>query len=274
MDMIDILGGLLRKKAGSSGPPGGPPRGAGSGGILKDILTGGRSSSGRAGGTTGAPAQSSGFPRIVEQSGQDEPEFESLDDFLKNAHTGRKSSGEPTGSGKTGSVPATPGPRTQPQYPVPKSNPKPTLRPTAPSLPPSETLQRPSRRPLPGETDVTSIDPNARAELLVKAMINAAKADGQIDQAEQDMIVKQLGTLTQHEIQFLQSEFAAPLNVSEFVRSVPIGMEQEIYAISLMAMNLNNNAEAMYLKELAHGFRMTLAGCNQIHQKYGAPPMK
>lgn len=270
MDMIDILGGLLKKKVGSSGSS----RGSGSGGILKDILTGGRSSSGRAGGATGIPAQPSGFPRIVVQSGQDEPEFESLDDFLKNAHAGKRSSGEPAGSGKTGSIPAAPAPRNQPQHPVSKSNPKPTLRPTAPSLPLSEPVQRPSKRLFPRETDVTSIESNARAELLVRAMIHAAKADGQIDQAEQDAIVKQLGTLTEQDIQFLQSEFAAPLNVSEFVWSVPIGMEQEVYAISLMAMNLNNNADALYLKELAHGFRMTLTGCNQIHQKYGAPQMK
>lgn len=270
MDMIDILGGLLKKKAGSSGFS----RGSGSGGILKDILTGGRSSGGRAGGATGIPAQPSGFPRIVEQSGQDEPEFESLDDFLKHAHAERASSGEPTGSGRTGSVPAAPAPRIQPQHKIPKSNPKPTFRSTTQSLPQPEPVQRPSGHPFPRETDVASIDPNTRAELLVKAMINAAKADGQIDQAEQDAIVKQLGTLTQQDIQFLQSEFAAPLNVPEFVWSVPIGMEQEVYAMSLMAMNLNNNAEAMYLKELAHGFRMTLAGCNQIRQKYGAPQMK
>ena len=270
MDMIDILGGLLKKKAGSSGSS----RGSGSGGILKDILTGGRSSGGRAGGGTGIPAQPSGFPRIVEQSGQDEPEFESLDEFLKNAHAGKKTSGEPTGSGRTGSVPAVPAPRIQPQHPVPKNNPQPTSRPTTQSLPQPEPAHRPSGRPFPGETDVISINPNARAELLVKAMINTAKADGQIDQAEQDAIVKQLGTLTQQDRQFLQSEFAAPLNVPEFVWSVPVGMEQEVYAISLMTVNLNNNAEAMYLKELAHGFRMTLAGCNQIHQKYGAPQMK
>jgi uncharacterized membrane protein YebE (DUF533 family) len=35
-------------------------------------------------------------------------------------------------------------------------------------------------------------------------MINAAKADGQIDQAEQDKIVKQMGQLTQDDVEYLR----------------------------------------------------------------------
>lgn len=105
-------------------------------------------------------------------------------------------------------------------------------------------------------------------------MINAAKADGSIDQTEQDAIVKQLGDLTQDEIQFLRSEFAKPLDVREFVWSVPLGMEQQVYAISLMAIKLDETGEAQNLRELGHGFRMTLEQCNQIHREFGAPQLR
>lgn len=115
---------------------------------------------------------------------------------------------------------------------------------------------------------------NQKAELLVIAMINAAKADGRIDQSEQDSIVKQLGDLSQDEIQFLQTQFAAPLDVKEFVWSVPLGMEKQVYAVSLMAIDLDQNSEAQYLKQLGHGFRMSVEECNRIHAEFGAPQLR
>lgn len=112
---------------------------------------------------------------------------------------------------------------------------------------------------------------NAQAVVLIRAMINAAKSDGQLDQREQDTIVKQLGELTQEEVQFLKQEFATPLNVKEFTWSVPLGLEQQVYGLSLMAINLDQNSEARYLKDLAHGLRLDPAVCNRIHQQYKAP---
>ena len=47
-----------------------------------------------------------------------------------------------------------------------------------------------------------------------------------------------------------------------------------VYKISLMAMNLDNNAEAMYLKDLAQGLRITQAACQQIHRQYGVPLLR
>lgn len=112
---------------------------------------------------------------------------------------------------------------------------------------------------------------NAQAELLIRAMVNAAKADGQIDRSEQEAIVGQLGDLDQAEVQFLQAEFAKPVDVREFAWSVPLGMEQQVYGISLMAMDLDEQKEANYLAELAHGLRLSPEICNQIHEQFKAP---
>ncbi len=109
------------------------------------------------------------------------------------------------------------------------------------------------------------------ATLIIRAMINAAKSDGSIDEAEQENIIGKLGDVTQAEADFVRSEFRAPLNVREFVQSIPRGMEQQIYAVSLMAIDLDTNKEARYLGELAEGLGIQAQLANQIHDQLGAP---
>lgn len=110
-----------------------------------------------------------------------------------------------------------------------------------------------------------------QATLIIRAMINAAKSDGSIDKAEQDKVIAKLGDITQDEIDFVRAEFAAPLDVNAFINSVPRGMEQQIYAVSLMAIDLDSNSEAHYLGELANGLRIQPEVANQIHAQVGAP---
>lgn len=112
---------------------------------------------------------------------------------------------------------------------------------------------------------------NAQAELLIRAMVMAAKADGQITRDEQEAIVGQLGDLDQTEVSFLQAEFAREVDVRDFAWSVPLGMEQQVYGISLMAMDLDEQKEAKYLGELAHGLRLPPEVCNGIHDQFDAP---
>ncbi len=109
------------------------------------------------------------------------------------------------------------------------------------------------------------------ATLIIRAMINAAKSDGQIDEAEQEKVIGKLGDVSQAEADFVRSEFRAPLDVEEFTRRIPRGMEQQIYAISLMAIDLDHNKEAKYLDELARGLNMKPQLVNQIHEQLGAP---
>ncbi|MGB6044781.1 MAG: DUF533 domain-containing protein [Pirellulales bacterium] len=112
---------------------------------------------------------------------------------------------------------------------------------------------------------------NQRAETLIRAMINAAKSDGAIDQVEQDKIVGQLGEISREEADFLRNEFRRPLDVHEFAHSVPTGLEDEVYAISLMAIDLDTRPEAEYLRELAKFLRISPEVCNDLHDRYGAP---
>lgn len=129
--------------------------------------------------------------------------------------------------------------------------------------------QRQSAPQPPPRVEVEAFD--EEAEVLVRAMVNAAKADGQIDKTEQEAIIKQLGNVSQEQIDFLRKEFAAKSDVREFAWSVPLGNEENVYAISLMSIDLDANSEATYLHELAHGLRLAPEECNAIHDRLRAP---
>lgn len=114
---------------------------------------------------------------------------------------------------------------------------------------------------------------NHQAQLLIRAMINAAKSDCNIDQEEQQKIVSKLGRLSQEEIQFLRQEFARPLDTRAFAREVPPGLEDEVYAISLTAIDLDTNQEAKYLHELSHELELSHEQVNHIHHQLGERPL-
>ncbi len=112
-----------------------------------------------------------------------------------------------------------------------------------------------------------------QATLMIRAMVNAAKADGRVDKQEQEKILGKLGNVTQDEIDFLKNEMAQPLDVDGFARSVPSGMGNQIYAMSLMAIDLDSNPEAKYLHQLAQGLNISPQVANQIHTQLGAPTL-
>jgi len=110
------------------------------------------------------------------------------------------------------------------------------------------------------------------ATILIRAMINAAKADGQIDAQEQEAIVGKLGgDLDASEQAFVQRELQAPLDVKSFAASVPRELAQHAYAFSLMGIKLDTRNEAQYLGQLAEGLGLDAQTGNAIHRKFGQP---
>ncbi len=121
----------------------------------------------------------------------------------------------------------------------------------------------------PSALDEVSID--NQAELLIEAMINAAKADGRIDPSEEQVILERLGDLDPDEMAFLRDKLNAPLDATEFARRVPSSMGQQVYGASLLAMELDERSEARYLHELAQALRLDADECNAIHREMGEP---
>lgn len=114
---------------------------------------------------------------------------------------------------------------------------------------------------------------NQQAEILLRAMLNAAKSDGEIDKAEQARIIKHLDDVSPEEEQFLKTELSSPLDTDGFIRSVPRGMEQQVYLMSLSAIDLDSKVEAQYLHQLAQGLGIEQQVCNAIHDQVGAPKL-
>ena len=118
---------------------------------------------------------------------------------------------------------------------------------------------------------VSPAQASEQASLLIRAMINAAKSDGQFDKQEEQAILGKLGDISQDEINFIRQELQAPLDVDAFIKTIPRGMEQQVYAMSLMAINLDHKNEAVYLDKLAKGTGISPQVSNQIHTQMGAP---
>lgn len=97
--------------------------------------------------------------------------------------------------------------------------------------------------------------------VLVKAMINAAKADGAIDQAEMQRIIGQLEVdgLTQDEKDFFIRESTAPLDLQGVIASAGGQPElaAQIYAASLLAIEVDTPEEEKYMQELAEGLKLS-----------------
>ena len=242
MNAIDILGSLLG---------GGGSGGAGTGAdILKDILGGRPSPSPQA------------IPR-----GQRSPESpmsaEQLEDMLG---VGR----EPASSRQAPSQPQSRQPQQQ-QREMPRNAP-----PAQSTQIPTDIFGQRQRQEPKINLSVPKPSPlsqNDQAVLLIQAMINSAKVDGEISDDEQRKILEQVGDTSPETIQFLRAEFARPLDVNEYAESIPIGMEQKAYSISLLAIKLDSKEEAEYLRQLARSLRISPDVCNQIHQQQNAPLM-
>lgn len=110
---------------------------------------------------------------------------------------------------------------------------------------------------------------NALAGLMLKAMIQAAKSDGEIDEAEKAKLMDQFGELDDDERAFIREQMAAPVDAAALAREVPEGAGPQVYLMSLMAIEFDNRKEAEYLHQLAEGLGLDKQTVNGIHEKVG-----
>lgn len=110
---------------------------------------------------------------------------------------------------------------------------------------------------------------NAVAGLMLRAMIQAAKADGRIDEAERERLLGQLGDLDDEDRAFIREQMAAPVDPQGLAREVPKGLESQVYLMSLMAIDFDSEQEAAYLHDLAEALGIDRAAANQIHDQVG-----
>jgi uncharacterized membrane protein YebE (DUF533 family) len=114
------------------------------------------------------------------------------------------------------------------------------------------------------------------ATLVVRAMVGAAKADGEIDAGERQRIlgkVQEDGTADPEEIRFLEQEMARPADpdglAAEAGRDPAVAAQ--VYAASLLAIKVDTQAEQAYLRDLAGKLGLDRTVVTQLHQALGAP---
>ena len=111
------------------------------------------------------------------------------------------------------------------------------------------------------------------AKLMIRAMIQAAKADGEIDAAEREQILGQLEDASDEEIAFVEAELAAPIDVEALAADVQGNAKSQVYSAALMAVTVDTEAERAYLRALAAALGLddeTVAG---IHSGMGRPAL-
>ncbi|WP_248749779.1 tellurite resistance TerB family protein [Pseudomonas sp. MWU15-20650] len=113
----------------------------------------------------------------------------------------------------------------------------------------------------------------AHSHAVLRALIAAAKADGKIDDQEQQMISAEIGRHTDDPQlqQWLDAEVAKPLNAADFAQYADDpALASEIYLASVMLVNDQQAAERNYLDELAGQLRIDPQ--LQLHLEQQAKP--
>lgn len=107
------------------------------------------------------------------------------------------------------------------------------------------------------------------AALMLRAVIQAVKCDGDLEDAERERLVQAMGEASQREVQAVEAELQRPVDVEGLARAVPAGLEPQVYMVSLMALDLSSRAEADYLNALASALDLAPDQVNAIHDKAG-----
>ena len=108
---------------------------------------------------------------------------------------------------------------------------------------------------------------------MLRAMIQAAKSDGKFDSEEQEKLLGRLGDVSSAERQFVNNELGKPIDIEGLAREVPRGLETQVYAMSVMGIDLDNQNEAHYLDQLAKSLGIDERTVNAVHAQIGAPAL-
>jgi uncharacterized membrane protein YebE (DUF533 family) len=123
------------------------------------------------------------------------------------------------------------------------------------------------------QNDMERAEVERHSELVLKAMVNAAKADGRIDESEMSRILGavQEGGAEKASLDFLRAEMAKPLDTTDLVAAAKGNPElaAKLYAASLLAIEVDTTAERDYLAQLAAALDLAPEVTEHLHQTAG-----
>jgi uncharacterized membrane protein YebE (DUF533 family) len=107
------------------------------------------------------------------------------------------------------------------------------------------------------------------SRLILKAMINAAKADGSIDGSEMSRILGKVHEAGAEagELEYLQSEMGRPMDTEGLVAEAQGNQElaAKLYAASLLAIEVDTQAERDYLARFASSLGLQPEVVRRLH---------
>lgn len=124
--------------------------------------------------------------------------------------------------------------------------------------------------------ELAALTSRENERLLVRAMINGAKADGQIDKDEIEKILGKLdaSSVTTEERQFVLDEMRSPIDIDAIAAEVRNSAQAaEVYGATLLAIHVDTEEERQYLRQLASALRLDPETVQRLHAMTGAPPV-
>ncbi|WP_417250002.1 DUF533 domain-containing protein [Celeribacter sp.] len=109
------------------------------------------------------------------------------------------------------------------------------------------------------------------AKLMIRAMIMAAKADGEIDAEERTKILDHLKDASEEEIAFVQAELDAPVDPIGLAEAAGEKAKTQVYSAALMAIAVDTEDERTFLEALGKALGLNATQVAEIHQSMGKP---
>lgn len=126
------------------------------------------------------------------------------------------------------------------------------------------------------QTDDEQKQLDQSSELVLRAMINATKSDGQVDQSEINRILGKFDEIGVDEEgkNFVMAQLKKPMETQQLIAEAQGQPElaAQMYAASLMAIEVDTQKEKDYLNELASGLALDAQVTGRIQQLVGLQP--
>jgi uncharacterized membrane protein YebE (DUF533 family) len=126
-----------------------------------------------------------------------------------------------------------------------------------------------------GQDEIRALTAPETERLLLKAMISAAKSDGNIDQAEMQKIIGKISAddITAEEKQFVLDQMSTPIDVAALAAEArQPAQAAEVYAASILAIDADSEQERRYLADLAAALNLDAETVRHLHRMTGAAP--
>lgn len=169
---------------------------------------------------------------------------------------------KPQSAGTPAQAPGGPPPMPGSAPPPPPQTGAPSAAPAPPPVPGPSVPGTPP--PAPAE-----VPDNSDAVLLIRAMIAAANADGNIDATEREAILGRLRTvdLSPEEQAFITQELFSPADLETIVSGVnSADLARQVYTVSLMAIEVDTEIERQYMDTLAERLGLDQAAVEEINR--------